>query len=144
MHYYFGKTTDVENLKTAGGYYRAVAAVSSGTQATGLITFPGNPADTDQIALNGITFTFLTPSGSAPAEHEIEISENANNTRDNLLAALSNSNDPTITVATYAAQGANAITITYNTAGTVGNSFTLSTTSAEITLSGATLTGGTD
>ena len=59
----------------------------------------------------------------------------------NLLAHLNASLDPNLQQATYAASGT-VLTVTYANAGTIGNSFTLTTTVSGATASGATLSGG--
>lgn len=141
--------TTLENLvATMPG---AVLSAVGGAVATGTITIATNPSTNDTIIVNGKTITFKT---SAVAEGEVTIGAAATNTAANLAAVLNALTDPLVACATYSASGA-AVTVKYGSAlvfgtdgmkGTEGNAFTLNagTAGAKVTLSGATLTGGTE
>lgn len=128
----------------------ATMTTVGGTVATGTITIATNPSNGDTIIVNGSTVTFkTTPAG----KNEVAIGSNAAATALNLAAALSVSTDPAIAAALYLANAA-VVTVTYGAEiysstgvkGSEGNDFTLAsgTAGAKVTVSGATLTGGTD
>lgn len=142
--------TTLENL--AAIMPGATMSVTGGTVATGTITVTTNPTANDTIIVNGTTVTFKTAlTGSGV---EVLIGATAAATATNLAAALNASADPKIALASYSAAAA-VVTVTYGNQlvydnagqkGVEGNSFTLATgtAAAKVTLSGATLTGGTD
>jgi len=113
---------------------------SNGTKATGTITLTMNPTDGDMVVVNGVEFTFRSSPQSA---HDVAIGLDDDKTAANLAAALSRSVHEDIAVATYMASD-NVVTITYKDAGEDGNRFTLATEAASVTLSGSTLSGGTN
>lgn len=121
----------------------AVAAALGHTQATGTITISTNPVVGDTITLNGIVFTFIA-NGATPAdEYHVALGTTAALTAAALQAVLDANNNAAITVAEYTVSGA-VVTITYFQGGTGGNAYTMVTSDAtDITLSAATLTGGT-
>lgn len=107
------------------------AIQTGGTFATGTATFSANPAVNDTLTVNGIVYTFTA----------LNIGATLNATLATLQETLANSNSGSLNVASYTVVGS-VLTVTYKTAGTSGNSFTLAKSSTAITLSGATLTGG--
>ena len=122
-----------------------------GTNATGTITVATLPVDGDTIIVNGKTITFKT--AIVDAYSQCAIGGTAALTGPILAAFLNASTDPLIACATYNAV-LGVITVTYGsrliygTAGmksTEGNSFTIvtGTAAAKVTMSGATLAGGT-
>lgn len=119
-------------------------AISGGgsAKATGSYNFNnGNPLNGQNIVLNGSTWTFVT-TGATGNQTNIQGSLAA--TLLQLATDLTNSVDVGISVATYAISGA-FLEITYGTAGTVGNSYTLAPgTYTGGIISGGTLTGGSD
>lgn len=121
----------------------ATLTVVGGTKASGTITVTTQPTANDTIIVNGSTITFK--SSLTGAAGEVLIGAAAANTAANLAAALNASTDPNVAVAQYSA-ATSTVTVTYNTFGTAGNSFTLAagTAGAKVTLSGATLTGGVE
>ena len=115
---------------------------SVGAAATGSLAFNpvAQPADGDTLTINGAVFTFRnSPVGA----YEIQIGATRPDTAANTQATLSASVDPLVTVASYGVVSA-VVNITYNTDGTIGNSFTLAISGSRPVLSGATLTGGAD
>lgn len=104
--------------------------------ASGAISFGANPTAADTITLNGVVWTFVT-ARTAPNQTIIQGSLAV--TIQQLAADLSSSGDPSLTVANYVAAAA-AIDITYKTAGTGGNAYTLAASAG--TPSHGTLQGG--
>ncbi len=115
---------------------------TAGTQATGTLTAGANLVNTETIAVNGVTFTFVTGASTSTNVH---IGATKEDTMTNLAAVLNASANASISVATYTVDGA-VLTVTYDAGGTTGNSFTLANSSgtAAITRSAATLAGGSN
>lgn len=113
---------------------------TAGTQATGTLTAGANAVNTETIAVNGVTLTFVTGASTATNVH---IGATKEDTMTNLAAVINASVNASLTVATATVSGA-VITITYDMGGTDGNAYTLADSSgtAAVTRSGATLTGG--
>lgn len=141
--------TTLENLVAVMPGTTLVA--TGGSVASGTVSIAANPADGENIVVNGVTFSFET---SPLLENDVQLGATAAETAANLAAALNASNDPAVAAATYAVAGT-VITVTYGNVavyGTTGmksvegNSFTLSsgTAALDVTMSGATLTGGAD
>lgn len=110
--------------------------------ATGTLTFVANPVASETIDVNSITFTFVAGASGAT---DVHIGDTAAETALELVNVLNASANGSITVATYSvAFGGNVVTITYDTAGTTGNSFALADSSGTVavTRSAATLLGG--
>ena len=142
--------TTLENLVTI--MPGATLSAIGGTVATGTLTVATQPAAGDTVIVNGATVTFRTALTGEGAE--ALIGANAAATASNLAAALNASTDPKIAQASYAA-ASGTVTVTYGSQltygdagkkGVEGNAFTLAsgTTGAKVTVSGATLAGGTD
>lgn len=118
-------------------------STSGGTQGTGTIAVgAGNCSDGDTLTLAGNVFTFKS-SVPDPASNPTQIPIGAANTdtANNILAAI-NLYGPTrgLGVATVST---NTVTWTENIAGQSGKYMTMTTTAANITLSGASITNGT-
>lgn len=111
-----------------------------GIDASGTITFTGNPANNDTVTVNGTVVTFVTGS---PVGNQVFIGATSALTAVNLLTFLSNSQVPNLLQCTYSLNGL-ILTVSAATAGVAGNSITLAKSAANITLSGATLAGGTN
>lgn len=121
----------------------AIMTEVGGAAATGTITVATNPTALETILVNGVSFVITAAMiGATPAL-----------TGPLLAAALNASSDPKIAAAYYSAAGA-VITVTYGNQliygttgkkGIEGNAFTLvtGTAAAKVTMSAATLTGGT-
>lgn len=107
---------------------------------SGIITFAAQPANNDTITVNGVVFTFKTVAGASP---DIQIGANLAATLLTAAAILNASVNASVASATYGST-ATTITISHDTPGTTGNAFTLAENGADITVSGATLTGGVD
>lgn len=113
-----------------------------GAKASGTVQVAALPADGETVIFNGVTFTFRT---TATLSTEIELGVDEDATASNMRDTLAASTNSAITVAVYTVS-TDTVTVTYKTVGTVGNSYTLNagTAGADLTLSGATLTGGTN
>jgi len=115
---------------------------TAGTQATGTLTAGANLVNTETIAVNGVTFTFVTGASTSTNVH---IGATKEDTMTEFAAVLNASANASISVATYTVDGA-VLTVTYDAGGTTGNGFTLANSSgtAAITRSAATLAGGSN
>jgi hypothetical protein len=107
--------------------------------ASGAIEFGSiNPSNGDTVTLNGVLWTFVT---AITGNNQTIIGATLAVTLSQFVADLSASTNPGLTVASYAPDITNEnLLITYNTAGTVGDAYTLAASRA--TPSGGTLTGG--
>lgn len=116
------------------------STTGAGRQASGTITFTGNPLNNDTVTINGIVITFVT---AGPTGNQVLIGGTAAQTAVNLNTFLTNSVNANLLLMTYAVNvGTAVVTCTAVSVGTAGNTLTLVKSSANITLSGATLTGG--
>jgi hypothetical protein len=130
--------TTLENLvNTMPG---AALSETGGTAASGLITVNSLPTAGEKLVVDGVAFTF---KAAASSPSEISIGATTADTATAIAAALSASKIPAVSESSYVA-AASAVTVTHNEVGTNGNTVTLATTSAGITLSGARLSGGVD
>lgn len=135
--------TTLENLvKIMPG---ATLTATGGVKATGTFTIATNPLNSETIVVNGVTITFKTALSVPAVWGEVLIGAAATNTATNLAAALNAHQDPAVALADYSANLA-VVTVTYEAFGTEGNAFTIATgtAAAKVTVSGATLAGGTD
>jgi len=129
----------------------------SGAVATGTITFSANPSANDTVTVNTTTYTFKASVGATA--NEVLIGAAKEDTAKNLTAAintaLANTNtgysaDTVYGTATTqnpsctASLSGAVITVSAVYRGTLGNGIALAESSAGITVSGATLSGGTD
>lgn len=91
-----------------------------------------NPTAGTTLTLNGVVITFVA---SAPTGNQVLIGAENTDTMVNLAAFLNASSDPGLNVATYESYLGNIkLRITHKTAGTVGESYTLAASSANIRL----------
>ena len=109
---------------------------TSGGFASGTETFVSNPSVGDTITLNGVEFYFET---NLSAPNQLPIKSTLALTLDAAVPILNASAYGAVSVASYT-NTATVLTITYNTAGIGGNTYTLAASVA--TPSGGTLTGG--
>ena len=131
--------TDLDTLysltKTSGGSLQ-----DTGVQATGTITFSGQPAANDTITVAGHLFTFVTVIVGAD---QIVLGTDLPTTIRNAVRVLSSSSDAKVTQASYTATATTILIAAYKS-GVAGNAFALAKSGTATTVSGATLTGGTD
>ena len=109
----------------------------AGTQATGVITFSSNPASGKTIVLNGVTWTFVTGTASG---NQTKIGSNLSTTMSSLATNLNASTNSSIKIATYYPTST-ALDITYDTAGTAGNAYTLAVGTAAASVTTPTSNG---
>ncbi len=122
------------------------ANIASEQIGVGSITFSALPTNSDTITLNGAVFTWVT-SGASPSNYQINITGNTAGAVAIWLNHLQNSAtylaDPLLNVANYSETVTSAnvasLDITYKTAGTAGQSYTLAKSCSVATLSGASL-----
>ena len=112
--------------------------------ACGYLRFGGQPANNDTITLNGTTITFVT---GAPTGSQVQIATTLPLTMAALETFLINSVDTQLVKFKYGpvvntTAGVYVISLLAATAGTGGNALTLAKSSTNITVSGATLAGG--
>lgn len=108
--------------------------------ASGAITFTANPAPGDTITLNGVVWTFVSAITGA---NQTLIQGALSDTLTQLVAGLSGSSNPSLSVASYLANAAStALLVTYKSGGTGGNAYTLASSNANAVVSGPNLTGG--
>ena len=120
---------------TAGNTY--TLASSSGAVTVGGATFSGGVAP-DTVTVDGTAITFV-PSGATGNQSNVGLTPALS--AQNLYNSLATSNNANVTLMSYGLVG-NIVTIMSLLGGTAGNAYTLATTSAALSLSGATLTGG--
>jgi hypothetical protein len=124
----------------------ATLVQTGGAKASGTVTLPvGQPTDGQTILINGKAAIAKTASPNA-ANGEYLIGATVDDTGANLAAMLEASTAPEWALASYIYTAAtNILAVTYGVKGTEGNAFTLVVgTYAAVTVSGATLTGGTN
>lgn len=119
---------------------RSISNVSAGgpVPATGTITFSANPAADDTVTVNGTTFT---AKASGATGNQFNIGADVTATALALKNVLNASVVSGVALATYTS-ALGVVTVTYDTVGTAGNSFTLTKVGTNIAVSGATLAGG--
>ena len=99
----------------------------------------------DTFSVNGLTYTAVTGAKANNTEFSVDTSDNACAT--DLADSITNDARTGIdepTVDQTASAGTNVVNIIADTVGSIGNNITMAETGGNITLSGATLTGGTD
>lgn len=133
----------VLELGTAGtrasGTVTFGANPSYGVQASGTITIAvGNVSNGDTVTIQGTVVTFVT---GTPVGNQVLIGSSNTVTSANLQAFLQTSADANLSLMTYSTT-TNVTTITAKVFGTAGNAYTLTKSGANITVSGATFSGG--
>lgn len=124
-----------------GSEFKITSATTGiGLKASGTITFTGNPAPADTVTVNGIVITFVA---AGPVGNQVLIAGTAALTAVNLNTFLTNSASPNLLLMTYAVVGL-VVTVTAVSVGVASNALTLVKSAANITLSAATLLGGTN
>lgn len=133
----------VTSPTTGGGAYASGTLTldtnpAYGVQASGTIQLTGNPANGNTVVIQGTTVTFVsgTPSGN-----QVQIAGSAALTSAALQTFLEASADSNLALFTYNTIS-DTTTATVRVFGTGGNSYTLTKVGANITVSGATFSGG--
>ena len=111
------------------------------TKAAGRIAFSSQPAANSTITLNGVAWTLVS---GTPVGNQTQIGANLDATLTALASDLNGSADAQVSKCTYTANTTDdRLEIEFDTAGTSGNAFTLTTSAnSNGTASYATLTGG--
>jgi hypothetical protein len=117
------------------------ATTGAGTQAAGTITLDTNPSPSDTLSINGTMLSFID-AAATPVGNQVNVGADANATAANLQIFLGASLDLNLIACRYAT-ALNVLSVTAILPGVDGNLITLATTSTAISLSGATLAGGT-
>lgn len=118
----------------------ATLTTTGGTKASGSLTVTALPAANDTITVNGTLFTF---KANAVAATDIAIAASTSAQATAIATALAASPDSKVSGATYTASGS-TVTVTAKAQDATGNAITLASAGAGVTVSGATLTGGSD
>lgn len=147
--------------------FSAVSAITAGrtrvnlsgsptlAAASKVLTFAGNPSDGDTVTIGATTYTFKTALTAATTANEVLIGADAEESRDNLVAAINKatgggtlygSDTVANASATAAASSTDAITATAIAKGTVGNSIAIAEASSQLSWAGGAtaLSGGVD
>lgn len=124
-------TSGTTGAASAFGFLKAPTAIGS-------YTFAGQPAANDTITINGTVVTFVA---SGATGNQVNIGASLTVTLASLLAFLSASADVQLVKFTYIVVGS-VLYLTAVTAGTGGNALTIAKVGTNITVSGATLAGG--
>lgn len=130
-------TITARDYGTGGNSY-TLTKVGANISVSGAVFSGGVAADT--LTVNGTALTFVAAS---PGTNEILVGPTAAATSANIQAFLAASSDSNIDQATYSTDG-QVTTVEFAETGTDGDAFTLAKSSANISLSGASLTGGAD
>lgn len=119
----------------------ATKVATGGVKASGTVTIATSaPSDDDTVTVNGKVFTF---QASPEAEGDVASGATFGEAAANLAAAINASIDERV-VNLSASAALGVVTITADTIGTWGNAVTLAKSGTNLTVSGATLTGGTN
>lgn len=122
----------------AAGTIELTGNPTYGARATNTIELADQPDAGNTITINGQLVTFVS---GTPGAAQVEIGSVVGETADNLFAFLQASVLANIALFTYS-KIANIITATARIYGTAGNSYTLAKVGANITIGGATFSGG--
>ena len=122
-------------LKSAVAYVVKGSNGSAAVAATGSIVLGGNSLSSKKVVVNGVDYAFVSNAPATP--YEVEIGGSADATATNLAAAI-NATSPFFSGVASSA----TVNLTAKQAGVVGNSYTLSTDSNNITIND--MSGGTD
>ena len=131
------------NIQNGGQNYAPTDTItftdSGGGKATGTMTFTANPSPGSNVVyLNNLSLSWV----AAPATtQQTAIQGSSELTCQETADFLNSTLETSWAVASYSASG-NVLTITYKQPGTAGNGYTLQNSSAPVTFSGTTLTGG--
>lgn len=127
--------TSLAIAKEVVGQPGVLPSVVGGVAASGTYTFNGPGTDGDEIMLAGFIFT-LRDSPTGP--FDIQIGEYGEDTAGSAATSLD------AFAGVSAAAVAEVVTVTASSTGTAGNSISMGANSADVDVSGATLSGGID
>lgn len=127
-------------FELASGTTGATSSIT-GVQAPtafGSISFSGQPSNNDTVTIKGTAITFVT---GTPTSNQVQIGASLTATLNSLVSLINASDDANLSVVTAYLVGS-IVYIVANDAGTGGNAYTLAKSGTNITVSGATLSGG--
>ncbi len=113
---------------------------SYGVRSTNTIELTGQPDPGDTVTIQGTVVTFVA---GTPGAFQVEIGSDAAETADNLLAFLQVSADVNLALMTYSKIG-NIVTLTARIYSDDGDAYTLTKVGTNISVGGATFSGGAD
>lgn len=137
-----------EQAQLLAGFFRDLASGADGASidlqtasaapvaASGTITLAS--CATDTVTIGGVTFT-----GSGSPSGDTQFETDGNDTADAAALAAKINAHPTLSKVVSATSALGVVTVTCLVKGVIGNFITLSETGTTITVSGATLSGGT-
>lgn len=131
-------------------YVSASAPSLTSAIATGTVNITGLPVAAETVTIGGQIYTWRAAVGATA--NEVKIGADATACAANLAAAINlgagsgtvYGSATTLNASVTASPAIGVITLTSRLAGTAGNAVTLTEASTNLTVSGATLTGGTD
>lgn len=115
-----------------------VVTDNTGVHATGTITVAAQPAAADTITINGHPITFVA---GAPAAHQVQLGGTTAITAEGISQEI---NAYPHLYAVRSVRATNVVTLTARSSGVGGNAIALAKSGTNPTLSGATLSGGTN
>lgn len=131
---------------TLGRFELASGTTGAGSSITGVqeptafgsIAFAGQPANNDNVTIKGTAITFVT---GTPTTNQVQIGASLTVTLDSLVTLINASADVNLSAVTALRSGTTVYVVSKAT-GTGGNAYTLAKTGTNITVSGATFSGG--
>lgn len=129
----FDGAGDLVTIDPATG---AITGAVTGVKATGSVVFSGLPTEDQPITVNGVAYA---AKASPTLATEFQIGADATETGANFASAIVANDD-----AIEAIAAAGTVTIGAVETGIYGNAITLAEAASNVTVSGATLTGGID
>jgi hypothetical protein len=132
---------NLDSTAILSGQTKFETRVTGGAKATGKILFAANPTADDTITVGDVTLTFkAVPNASLD---EVKVEADLSTTISSIITKLGTYASGTVTGATYSKTDTNAaLTSTWNTYSTEGNSFVLASSSANGTVTA--MSGGVD
>ena len=113
---------------------------AAGVQATGSLTFSGNPAAGDSVTINGVEVTFVA-NGVSPDDFEVELGLTEAETIEALENFLLATDDSDLQAVLYSAAGS-VLSLAAANGGARGNTIGTVATRSVVAAAAATLTGG--
>lgn len=140
-------TTQAGELALAVQYAKYLQGFPANVKATATITFTANPADGNTVVIGGVTYT--AKSALTPTAGQFLIGATTTDTAKNLADAVNGNLSSGVAAGTAASRvawadpAANLVYLNaFSPDKSVGNAITLTKTGSNITISGATFSGG--
>jgi hypothetical protein len=134
--------SNFDRFEITSGTTGATSTLSflSTSKAIGSLNFGGQPANLDTVTINGTVVTFVN---ALTTGNQILIGTTLAATIANAVTFLNGSADVNLSLMTYTGT-ASKVYIVAKATGTTGNAYTLAKTSVNVTVSGATMSGGSN